>query len=187
MKKMLRGVLLGSFLLLLVPSVQASVRGMEVTVSDSEGRLAYRGTTRADGSFSTGHIAPGKYVVQFKSWDGSVAGDEYAVVVGAGRHKVVAESVAGEKFVGGGVAMRVKAAPGTRISGQVAQGAANALGVRIVDGRRYVLASGVVGTNLGPRWVEEGTPPPMNIVRYSLDSVRELQDRGSGMARRRGR
>ena len=187
MKKMRGGILLGSFLLLFASSVQADVGGIDVTVSDSEGRLGYRGKTTGDGTFSTGRIAPGNYVVQFKDADASVRDGEYAIVVGAGRNKVVAESVAGEKFVGGGVAMRVKAAAGTQISGQVAQGRADALGARIVNGRRYVLAAVPIGSNVGPRWVEEGTALPLNIVRYSLDSVRELQDRGSGMARRRGR
>lgn len=185
MKNMSRGLLLCSFLLLLAASVQARVGGMDVTVSDSAGRLAYRGQTDADGTFSTGRIAPGKYVVQLNARDASVRDGEYAIVVGAGRHKVVADSVAGEKFVRGGVAMRVKAPGGTRISGQVAEGASAVLGRRIVDGRRYVLTVGLIGTNLGPRWVEEGTPAPYNIVRYSYDSVRDLQDRGAGMPRRR--
>jgi hypothetical protein len=187
MKNMHRCILLCSFLLLLSSSVQASVRGIDVTVSDVGGRLAYRGKTNADGTFSTDRIAPGNYVVQFNAKAASVAADEYAIVVGAGRHKVVAESVAGEKFVGGGVAMRLKAPAGTRISGQVAQGRADGRGLRIVNGRRYVLATVPMGSNLGPRWVEEGTPSHLHVVRYNIDTVRDLQDRGAGMARRRGR
>lgn len=177
-------ILFCSLLLLLPASVQASVSGMNVTVSDAAGQLVYRGTTNADGTFSTGRIARGNYVVQLNARGASVARGEYAIVIGAGKHKVVAESVAGEKFVGGGVAMRVRAAGGTRISGQVAQGGADAVRARIVDGRRYVLAYPPVGSNLGPRWIEEGTPSPFNTVRYSYDSVRDLQDRGAGIPRR---
>ena len=187
MKKMPRGVLLCSFLLLVASSVQAAISAMNVTVSDADGRLTYRGKTDADGTFSTGRIAPGNYVVQFNGKGGSVAAGEYAIVVGAGRHKVVAESVTGEKLVGGGVAMRLKAPAGTRISGQVAQGRADALGTRIVNGRRYVLAVASIGSNLGPRWVEEGAPSDLNVRRYNIDTIRELQDRGAGMAHRRGR
>ena len=141
----------------------------------------------ADGTFATGPIAPGNYVVQFKGKDAANDDAAYAIVVGAGRHKVVAYSVRGDKFASGGIAMRVKAPAGTRISGQVAEGAANALGARFANGRRYVLAYAPIGSNVGPRWVEEGTPPSWNVVRYSNDTMRELQDRGAGMARRNGR
>lgn len=177
-------ILFGSLLLLTAASVQGSVGGMDVTVSDAAGLLAYRGKTNADGTFSTARIKRGNYVVQLNARDESVRGGEYAVVVGAGRHKVVAESVAGEKFVRGGVAMRVKATGGTRISGQIAEDGSTALGTRIVNGRRYVLLGAPIGSNLGPRWVEEGTPSPFNVVRYSYDSVRDLQDRGAGIPRR---
>ena len=42
------------------------------------------------------------------------------MVVSAGKKKVIATGVSGEKFHGGGVAMRVNVGPGLKITGQVA-------------------------------------------------------------------
>jgi|GEM_PF-1360539 len=96
----------------------AGVPSMNVTVSDSTGKAAFKGATKADGSFATANLLPGNYVVQFTAKNSSVKG-QYSIVVAAGKKKVVADAVAGEKFLGGGVAMRVEVGAGLNIIGQV--------------------------------------------------------------------
>jgi hypothetical protein len=180
MKKSTCTLLCGGLLFLAAAAAYGSAAGLDVTVSDGAGKLAYRGKTNADGVFTTGRLAPGNYVVQFNSKDARMKESDYAIVVAAGKQMVTAESVAGEKFTGGGVAMRVKVGSNLHITGQVASGGANALGVKVVNGKRYILVGAETGSNIGPHWVEEGVPAPGNLVRLRPEAVREIQERGNG-------
>jgi hypothetical protein len=114
---------LGLCLFLVVASIaNAGVPSMNVTVSDSAGKAAFKGATKGDGVFATAKLQPGKYVVQFMTQNSSVRGSQYSVVVAAGTKKVLANAVAGEKFLGGGVAMKVEVGAGLSITGQVVAG-----------------------------------------------------------------
>jgi hypothetical protein len=94
---------------------------IDVTVSSPNGKVAYKGKTNSAGTFATGKLEPGQYVVQFNSKTAVGAKNtKYAVVVSAGKRKVSADSVAGEKFGAGGVAMKVDVGAGLNITGQVA-------------------------------------------------------------------
>src|SRR5436190_1865681 len=105
-------------LLLLTASIAvAATPPLDVTVSDAAGKVAYRGQTGPNGTFSTPTLRGGTYVVQFNSR--SLSGD-HAVVVSAGKKKIKAESVSASQFRGGGVAMKVDVGSGLNITGQVA-------------------------------------------------------------------
>ena len=93
---------------------------MHVTVSDAGGKAAFKGVTKTDGTFATANLTPGNYVVQFNATSGGMKGNHYAIVVAAGTKKVTADAVPGEKFSGGGVALRVVVGAGLNITGQVA-------------------------------------------------------------------
>ena len=160
----------------------AGVPNVEVTVSDAAGRLTYRGKTDANGVFATGRVAPGNYVVQFQTTKAAAKGKDYAIFAAAGRHSVVADAVAGAKFSGGGVAMRLKPAITTPIIGQVALGGVNELRTKIVNGVRYVLLPPETGS-LAPRWVEEGTHPGRNITRLAVDEPSMIKANAAGEAR----
>ena len=95
---------------------------MNVIISDASGKAAFKGATKDDGGFATAKLQPGKYVVQFTAKNAAVKGGQYSIVVSAGTKKVVANGVAGEKFLGGGVAMKVDVGTGLNITGQVAAG-----------------------------------------------------------------
>jgi hypothetical protein len=113
----------GLCLFLVAASIaNAGVPSMNVTVSDSTGKAAFKGATKSDGDFATAKLQPGNYVVQFMAKDSSVKGAQYSVVVAAGTKKIVANAVAGEKFLGGGVAMKVEVGTGLNITGQVVVG-----------------------------------------------------------------
>jgi hypothetical protein len=138
---------------LVASDAHGNVSGMDVTVSDAAGRPVYRGKTDAAGAFGTGRVAPGVYVVQLNAKKVALDRNDYGIFAAGGTHRVVADAVEGAKFASGGVAMRLKLKTATPIIGQVA------LGTKIVDGTRYILMAPQTGSNIGPRWVEEGTPP----------------------------
>lgn len=119
MKNLIRGTLL--FLTLLAACIgYGGVPPMNVTVSDAGGKATFKGATNASGAFATSNLKPGNYVVQFNSTSAAVKGKHYALVVSAGTKKIVANAVPGEKFGGGGVAMKVDVGAGLNITGQVA-------------------------------------------------------------------
>lgn len=122
----------GLCLCLVAASVaKAAVPSLNVIVSDSTGKAAFKGATKSDGDFATAKLPPGSYVVQFTTANVAVKNGQYSIVVGAGTKKVVANAVAGEKFLGGGVAMKVQVGAGLNIAGQVV------LGPTVVNSRYY--------------------------------------------------
>jgi hypothetical protein len=115
---------IGFWLFLVAASLaNGGIPSMNVTVSDASGKSAFKGATRDDGAFATAKLQPGNYVVQFSTKNAAVKGSQYSIVVGAGKKKVVANAVAGDKFLSGGVAMKVQVSAGVGITGQVWVGA----------------------------------------------------------------
>lgn len=100
----------------------AGLVSLNVTVSDATGKLAFKGATKNDGGFATEKLQPGNYVVQFNSTNASLKGGLYSIIVAAGQKKVVADSLAGHKFLAGGVALRVQVGAGSNIIGYVSAG-----------------------------------------------------------------
>ncbi len=179
MKKSLRYLALG-LAAAASSSAFAGIPPVNVSVSDTNGHAAYQGRTTAGGTFATGKLQPGDYVVQFSS--GGLAKQNYALVISAGKQKVIAEAVASAKFAKGGVAMRIKVPKDANITGQITTGkpgtvvASNAR-IKIMNGKRYVWVAGETGSNLGGRWVEEGTPEARNSTRLSSEGVQSIQER----------
>lgn len=162
----------------------ASVPIMEVKIATGAGKLVFSGKTDRTGLFTTRQLAPGDYVVQFNSK--SSKGGPFAVVVSAGKKKVVAESVPSSKFNQGGVAMKLKVDKAMSVTGQVAEvgqtaaknGAVvqeNGRKVKYVDGKKYVWVQGELGSNLGGRWVEADSAEGRNVENMSTDSIQQLQ------------
>jgi hypothetical protein len=142
---------------------------MKVIVSDAEGNLAFKGTIGADATFATGKLPAGDYVVQFNSRSSELKDNQYVLVVSAGRKKVKATDVSGDKFTNGGVAMKVKVGRELRITGQVAQ-------QRMVDGKRYVWVAATTGSNLGGHWAAEGQADARPVVRLRSSFMQRMQD-----------
>ena len=181
MKNLLRTTLL--FLVGAASISLAATPPIDVTVSDNSGNVAFKGKTKGDGTFATGKLQPGNYVVQFNA--NNLKGI-YAIVSSAGKTKVTADAVAGEKFAKGGVAMRIEVGSGLGISGQVAEasGKEYVMGgtkVKIMNGRRYFWATSSTGSHLGGRWVEEGSPEANNILQISRQNIQNIQDKGVGL------
>src|SRR3984893_9795076 len=149
MKKTIPSLVL-SLLLAAVAIASGGIPPVNVVVSDKGGKAAFKGATNTSGTFATSKLQPGNYVVQFTSSSAELKGKQYALVVSAGNKKVSA-NVAGEKFAGGGVAMRVDVGAGLNITGQVAaQNGPNSKG-----GKKMVWIPKQTGSNIAGHWVEE--------------------------------
>jgi hypothetical protein len=180
MKKLVLALLGCSLLAVGTTAVYGGVPRLNVIVCDASGKVAFKGATNANAAFSTANLAPGNYVVQFQSNHQALKGKQYLVVAAAGSKKVIADAVPGEKFNGGGVAMRVSVQPGLRITGQVAidrvVASAGGTKVKVVDGKRYLWVKGQTGSNLGDHWEEEGLAAARFVGTMSNDKLRRIQD-----------
>jgi hypothetical protein len=171
MKNVIRSAVL---ILLFLAAFMAygGVPPMKVTVSDAGGIASFKGAINSNGVFATGNLKPGNYVVQFNANSAAVKGNYYALVVSAGTKKVVADSVAGEKFAGGGVAMRVAVGAGLNITGQVAN-------VKVTNGKILVWIPPMLGSNMPGHWAEKGSAEEISsrtrgiVPRENLQKIHE--------------
>jgi hypothetical protein len=180
MKKMISSVALSLFCLA-VTTAYGGVPPMNVSVSDESGKAAYSGATNASGTFATAKLKPGKYVVQLNSKSSAVKGHNYAVVVSAGSKKVAANSVPGEKFTGGGVALKVDVGNGLNITGQVAEESKTVM----KDGKKMVYIPPALGSNMPGRWVPEDSAEAKaskSRTHLSNKEVQRMQESGSAPA-----
>jgi hypothetical protein len=115
MKNLIRGTVL-SLCFAIACMAYGAVPPLNVTVSDASGKVAFRGKTDAQGTFTTDKIKPGIYDVQFIS-TGAITGN-YSIKVAAGVKHVSAAGVAGEKFVKG-VALKINLQNLLNIVGEV--------------------------------------------------------------------
>jgi hypothetical protein len=148
-----------------------SIPPMTVTVSDAGGKASFKGMTDAKGAFATATLPPGNYVVQFNSNSGTVKGSHYSVVVSAGKKKVSANAVPGEKFTGGGVAMKVDVGAGLNITGQVAaEEKVNK------NGKKMVWIPPMLGSNMPGHWAEEGSAEEVSSRNRGIIDKTRIQD-----------
>jgi hypothetical protein len=177
MKYMTRAALFS--LVWLMASTGFAAGWMKVTVFNGAGDVVFRGTTGSEGAFGTGVLPSGRYIVQFNSNTGEVKGHQYGLVISAGLKKVVAHTVAGEQFLGGGVAMRIEAGSGSKITGQI--GAALATRVDPKTGKMLVWLRPRVGSNMPGRWVPDDSPlfvATSSAGEIRMDTIRKWQDHG---------
>jgi hypothetical protein len=178
MKSFIRSVLF--LTMLLAASLAFAVPSMKVTVFDARGKVSFQGNTNASGTFTTGALQSGRYIVQFNSRGAApVAGNEYGLVVSAGSKKVVADVVTGEKFLGGGVAMRIEVGPGSSIAGQIVEGALTKVDPK--TGEKLVWVRQRLGSNLAGRWVRANSTEAIasqNTVAIRREDLAKWQDHG---------
>ena len=105
--KNLWSVLPLSFVVFIATVVYGTVPPINVTVSDGSGKVAFKGTTNASGTFATANLKPGNYVVQFNSSSGAMKGNRYAIAVSAGTQKASADAIPAARLAGAGVAMKI--------------------------------------------------------------------------------
>jgi hypothetical protein len=178
----------------------ASVAGIDVTVK-KDGKAVSRARTDASGKFATGAIDPGAYNVEFRAANGAaLAKQQFAISITAGKQPPRQANAAG-KHLGGGVAVNVEVAKPSRLTGTVTPaGAAVAekkavpagyeevkANVKVINGKRHVWVPAPIGSNMGGKWVEEGTEgAALRTNRRSGDEqmLRSIQDQSSNVGRR---
>ncbi len=164
---------------------------LDVVVYNPAGKAVYRTATGPNGTFTTGRLEPGTHVVQFSGKGPGLRNAEYALAVYIeNRNVCVAENaLAGERFNGPGVAMKIDVPAGFRILGQVANGlvathdGSRTYKMKIAKGWRYVWSGPIIGSNISGRWVEDGYREDSKILHPSSDWVRNIQDHGDGYIR----
>jgi hypothetical protein len=168
--------------LLVASAAYGGVPELKVVVFDANGNIAFKGKTNAEATFATENLQPGNYVVQFNSQSASLKGNQYFLVISAGKKKVTATDIPGEMFHDAGVAMKVGVGKGLKITGQIAS-------MRMVNNKRYVWLAAETGSNLGGHWVEAGVGDGLHVVRLTNNYLRKMQDswgEGSLLNRFRG-
>lgn len=173
MKNMIRSAV-ASFLVVAACMAFGATPAINVTVSDAGGKAAFKGVTNANGVFATSKLTPGNYTVQLASQSADVKGKSYAIVVAAGKKKVSAGAVPGEKFARGGVALKVDVGAGLNITGQV-----SAEERVSKSGKKMVWIPPMLGSNLPGRWVEEDSAEAATSKArgsMSKDAVNKMQE-----------
>ena len=170
MKNLIRSAALSLFCFA-VSMAYGGIPAISVTVSDASGKAAYKGATNSSGGFATAKLAPGNYTVQLNSKSPAVKGNHYAIVVSSGKKKVAASAVPGEKFNGGGVALKVDVGNGLNITGQVAEESKTA----IKDGKKMVYIPPALGSNMPGRWVPEDSAEAKASASRLQMSIKDVQ------------
>lgn len=165
----LRTLLPLSCLLLASVALAGSLPLLDVSVSNAGGKTVFKGATKADGTFATGKLAPGNYVVQFTS-KGAVQGGPYALEASVGKVQMMADSLPGSRFSDPGVAMRVNVASAMPMTGRVAKAgtiakasapangkAKDTRQVKMINGKPYVWVIPQTSSLEGGHWVEQGS------------------------------
>lgn len=154
-----------------------AVPSMNVTVSDSGGKAAYKGATDTKGNFATGTLKPGGYVVQLNS-KSAPKGAKYAVVVSAGKKKVTANAVDAEKLAAGGVAMKIDVGAGLNITGQVAAEDKSSAPMGH-NGKPMVWIGKKTGSNIAAHWADSDSAEAKEAMTSGTMSRQDLQNRQS--------
>lgn len=177
MKKTIPSLVL-SLLLAAAAIASGGIPPVNVIVSDKGGKAAFKGATNTSGAFATSKLQPGNYVVQFNSSSAELKGKQYAIVVSAGSKKVSA-NVAGDKFAGGGVAMKVDVGAGLNITGQVA---AQSGPMSKDSKKKMVWIPKQLGSNVPGHWVEADSAEAIaakNAGIISTQDVSRMQEKMS--------
>ena len=176
MKTIARSIVVG--LIAVAASVaSAAVPLINVTVADSSGKAAYKGATDGKGTFATGKLQPGGYVVRFNS-KSAPKGSKYVLVVSAGTKKVMANAVEAEKLAAGGVAMKIDVAAGLNITGQVAAEDKNSAPMGH-NGKPMVWIAKKTGSNIAAHWAESDSAEAKEAMTSGNMSRQDMQNRQS--------
>jgi len=152
---------------------------LNVIVSDSSGKAAYKGATDSKGTFGTTKLPKGNYIVQFNSKSADLKGKTYALFISAGKKKVTADAVAGEKLAAGGVAMKIDVGDGLNITGQITSG----LQTKVAsNGKKMVWIPKQLGSNLPGHWVEADSAEAKAAKAAGSLSVQDVQNLQSRMS-----
>ena len=182
-----------------VSAASANVAGLDITVKKN-GKAVFKGKTDTRGNFTTGALDAGAYSVELRS-PGSMdlKGQKLAISVTAGKNAPL-QSTANGAHLRAGVAMTVDVDKTAPLRGQVTQAGrvveapapegyekvrAN---VKVINGKRHVWVPAPLGSNMGGRWVEEGTEGAVlktsNKKGGDAEVLQKIQDQAGNIGQR---
>jgi hypothetical protein len=153
------------------------VAGVDVVVKQNPSK---RAVTDARGNFAFDALAPGSYILSFRSrkaqdtkvttTDKVAVATSFSIKIDGTKRSVNQSGLTNDKMMSG-VDIRVEVGPGAKIRGQVAAGAV----------KRMVWIPKEPGSNIPGRWVEAGSGPhsASNAQTYTRDDMREMMSRGN--------
>jgi hypothetical protein len=151
-----------------------AVPSIKVTVLESSGKTVFKGPTDARGLFATRGLKSGGYVVQFNS-KSAPKDSRYALIASAGKEKVVANGIPGEKLIAG-VAVTIKVGPGLDLTGQVTAEDKNSAPIGR-NGKLMVWIPKRIGSNLAPHWAESDSAEAKEVMTSSSYSLKNMQNK----------
>ena len=151
-----------------------AVPPINVTVLESGGKTVMKGPMNASGMFSTSTLKPGGYVVQFNS-KSAPKDKRYLLVAEAGREKVVANGIPGDKL-NVGVAMTIKVGPGANLMAQIAPEDKNSAPVGR-NGQLMVWIPKMLGSNIAPHWAESDSAEAKTVMTSTSYSRKNIQSK----------
>ena len=182
-------------LLLVHSGLAASTSGVQITAKEkSSGKVVYQGQTSVGGKFATPALQSGSYIFEFTSKD--AAG--FKVAMSGPRN---AKQTAGR---GNRVVFDVEMGKAAKVNGQVMSASAVVetpekkgapmekvrANVKVINGKQYVWVPAPLGSNMGGKWVEEGTEGAVlrDTNRKGGDSevLRHIQDQSANIGQRPG-
>jgi hypothetical protein len=166
------------FSLSVVALAAAAVPPINVIVRDPSGKTAYKGATDGKGVFASGTLKAGEYVVQFNSKTAPKT-SRYALIAAAGKEKVVANGIPGDKLVAG-VAVTIKVGPGLNLTAQVTSEDKNSAPIG-ANGKLMVWIPKQIGSNLAAHWAESDSGEAKQVMTssgYSLKNMQNKQNQG---------
>ena len=195
----LRNILLISLTFASAAAYAATGSGaIKVSVKEQgSGKVLYQGATDGGGNFKTSNLPPGAYTIEFRPDAKDTAANQLTVALGG------IKGPAKQSAISGGLAVNVEVSPASRISGKgtTSHGAATAqsnerrprefasdraasgvekvkANVKVVNGKRYVWVPAEIGSNMGGKWVEEGTEGARvrKGGKDDAESLRRMQD-----------
>lgn len=153
------------------------VAGVDVVVKQNPGK---RAVTDARGNFAFDALAPGSYVLSFRSrkaqdtktatTDKVTVATSYSIKIDGTKRSVNQSGLTSDKLLAG-VDIRVEVAAGSKVRGQVAAGAL----------KKMVWVPREPGSNIPGHWAEAGTVPhsASNATTHTRDDMREMMSRGN--------
>jgi hypothetical protein len=173
MKTVSRSILIGVSALL-ATVVSGAMPPINVTVLNSSGKTAFKGATNGNGTFASGKLEPGEYVVQFNSKNAPKT-SRYALVASAGKEKVVANGIPGEKLVAG-VAVTIRVGSGLTVTAQITPEDKNSAPIGR-NGKLMVWIPKRIGSNLSPHWAESDSAEAKEVMTSSSYSLKNMQNK----------
>lgn len=162
-----------SLVVALASVASAAVPAVNVSIADSSGKNAFKGTTDTRGVFASPKLSPGNYAVKFTS-SAAPKGSHYTLVVVAGAKKTSASAITAEKLAAGGAAMKIEVKGNVNIQGQVS---ADSKDTRIgKNGQLMVWIPKKVGSNLPAHWAESDSAEASEAKTSTSYSTKNVQD-----------